>query len=155
MSVYDFRIRGVREAVDQGENLARTAGLEFAADLPNARSSVQADSNSLRRALLILIDNAVKYTPRGGSVRVNLDAGRQFGLISVSDMGIGIARADVPHIFDRFWRADKARSREQARAGLGLSIAKWIRGKRTGKRFYIQGAGAARPRTEWGLQVRA
>jgi heavy metal sensor kinase len=116
----------VREAADQGEKLARPAGLEFTASLPDTAVPVQADGNALRRALLILIDNAVKYTPRGGSVRVNLEAGQQFALISVSDTGIGIATADVPHIFDRFWRADKARSREQGGAGLGLSIAKWI-----------------------------
>jgi heavy metal sensor kinase len=116
----------VQEAADQGGKLARTAGLDFTADIPGARISVQADSNALRRALLILIDNAVKYTPKGGSVRVNLETDQEFALISVSDTGIGIAKADVPHIFDRFWRADKARSREQGGVGLGLSIAKWI-----------------------------
>ena len=57
---------------------------------------------------------------------MNLGKDQQTALISVSDTGIGIATADVPHIFDRFWRADKARSREQGGAGLGLSIAKWI-----------------------------
>jgi heavy metal sensor kinase len=116
----------VQEAADQGEKLARTADLEFAAGLPNARIPVQADNNALRRALLILIDNAVKYTPKGGSVRVNLETNQGFAIISVSDTGIGITKGDVPHIFDRFWRADKARSREQGGAGLGLSIAKWI-----------------------------
>jgi heavy metal sensor kinase len=116
----------VREAADQGEKLARNYGLAFAVSLPNTPVPIQADSNALRRALLILIDNAVKYTPTGGSVRVNLEKSKDFALVSVSDTGIGITKADLPHIFDRFWRADKARSREEGGAGLGLSIAKWI-----------------------------
>jgi heavy metal sensor kinase len=116
----------VREAADQGEKLARNSGLKFTANLPSTPVLIQADSNALRRALLILIDNAVKYTPGGGSVGVNLETSEHFARISVSDTGIGISKADVPHIFDRFWRADKARSREQGGAGLGLSIAKWI-----------------------------
>src|SRR5438045_876113 len=72
------------------------------------------------------MDNAVKYTPGGGSVRISLQAKGGFAVASVSDTGIGITKQDLAHIFDRFWRADKARSREQGGAGLGLSIAKWI-----------------------------
>jgi signal transduction histidine kinase len=80
----------------------------------------------VRRALLILIDNAVKYTPRGGSIEVELSTRHGFAVVSVTDTGIGIAKDDILHIFDRFWRVDKARSREDGGAGLGLSIAKWI-----------------------------
>jgi heavy metal sensor kinase len=116
----------VRAAADQGEKLARNHGLQFAVTLPQGPIPIQADTSTLRRALLILIDNAVKYTRPGGSVKMNLKMDRHFAIISVSDTGIGIAKADLPHIFDRFWRADKARSREQGGAGLGLSIAKWI-----------------------------
>ena len=116
----------VREAADQGEKLARNCNLEFVASLPKAPAPIQADSHALRRAFLILIDNAVKYTPRGGSVKVSLEKSKDCVLVSVSDTGIGIAKTDVPHIFDRFWRADQARSREEGGAGLGLSIAKWI-----------------------------
>jgi heavy metal sensor kinase len=120
-------VRGVvRGAAEQGEKLARTHGLEFATSLPDGPVTVQADGDALRRALLILIDNAVKYTPRGGSVKVKLQANNGSAIVSVSDTGIGIAAPDLAHIFDRFWRADKARSREQGGAGLGLSIAKWI-----------------------------
>src|SRR5262249_33391068 len=80
----------------------------------------------LRRALLILIDNAAKYTPVGGTVNVGLETAAGSAIASVSDTGIGISKDDIAHIFDRFWRADKARSREHGGAGLGLSIAKWI-----------------------------
>ncbi len=113
-------------AVEQGEKLARIRGLQFSSSIPDAPIWVYADAEALRRALLILIDNAAKYTPEGGSVRVNLSANDGFAKLNVSDTGIGIAPADLPHIFDRFWRADKARSRSQGGAGLGLSIAKWI-----------------------------
>lgn len=115
-----------RAAVEQGEKLARIGGLHFSFSIPDVPTWVHADAEALRRALLILIDNATKYTPEGGSVRVDLSANDGFARLSVSDTGIGIAQADLPHIFDRFWRADKARSRSHAGAGLGLSIAKWI-----------------------------
>lgn len=72
------------------------------------------------------MDNAAKYTPRGGSVEVGLERRDGHAVAYASDTGIGIAAPDLAHIFDRFWRADKARSREQGGAGLGLSIAKWI-----------------------------
>jgi two-component system, OmpR family, heavy metal sensor histidine kinase CusS len=113
-------------AVEQGEKLARIRGLYFSSSIPDVPIWVQADAEALRRALLILIDNAAKYTPEGGSVRVDLSANDGFARFSVSDTGIGITLDDLPHIFDRFWRADKARSRSHGGAGLGLSIAKWI-----------------------------
>ena len=116
----------VRGAAEQGERLARNHGVEFSIDLPASPVPVQADAEALRRALLILMDNAAKYTPRGGAVRVALSRNNGFAIASVSDSGIGIGPEDIPHVFDRFWRTDKARSREQVGAGLGLSIAKWI-----------------------------
>jgi heavy metal sensor kinase len=113
-------------AVEQGEKLARIRGLHFSSSIPGVPIWVHADAEALRRALLILIDNAAKYTPEGGSVSVHLSTHDGFARLTVSDSGIGIAQSDLPHIFDRFWRADKARSRSQGGAGLGLSIAKWI-----------------------------
>lgn len=91
----------------------------------------------------------MKYTVKGGFVSVKLETNKRFAIVSVSDTGIGIARPDLVYIFDRFWTVDKARSREQGGAGLGLSIAKWIvemhRGSieveselREGSTFYIQ-----------------
>ena len=116
----------VRSASDQGEKLVRNRGSKCSAQIPEDPIWIQADAEALRRALLILIDNAAKYTPAGGSVAIRLEARNGLAVASVSDTGIGIAKEDLAHIFDRFWRADKARSREQGGAGLGLSIAKWI-----------------------------
>jgi signal transduction histidine kinase len=72
------------------------------------------------------MDNAVKYTGAGGQVRVSLIRKDGAADITVMDSGIGIAPEDLPRIFDRFYRADKARSREQGGIGLGLAIARWI-----------------------------
>jgi signal transduction histidine kinase len=116
----------VRSAAEQGERLARSRGVGFRLKLPADAVPVQADPEAFRRALLILMDNAAKYTAEGGSVEVGLEARNGQAVAWVSDTGMGIAAADLPHVFDRFWRADKARSREQGGAGLGLSIAKWI-----------------------------
>jgi heavy metal sensor kinase len=116
----------VKGAAQQGEKLARNKGLRFELDAPAAAVNILADANALRRALLILIDNAVKYTPEGGVVKVQICGCAGFAVALVSDTGIGIARDDLPHIFDRFWRADKVRSRAAGGVGLGLSIARWI-----------------------------
>jgi two-component system sensor histidine kinase BaeS len=95
---------------------------------PDAPVIVPVDRTRVRQLLLNLLTNAVKYTPPGGSVSVELarDDGRV--IIAVTDTGVGIAPGDLPHIFDRFWRADTARTRtgERPGAGLGLAICKWI-----------------------------
>jgi heavy metal sensor kinase len=88
--------------------------------------AVMADAEAMRRLFVILVDNAVKYTPDGGEIDVRLEAGAEWAIVRVTDTGIGIAEKDLPHIFDRFWRADKVRSRSMGGAGLGLSIARWI-----------------------------
>jgi signal transduction histidine kinase len=72
------------------------------------------------------LDNAVKYTPPGGSVEIKLHAQNGNAVFFVGDTGIGISDEDQPKIFERFYRADKARSREFGGAGLGLAIAYWI-----------------------------
>jgi signal transduction histidine kinase len=76
--------------------------------------------------LLNLLDNAVKYTPAGGEISIALASQNGNAQIIVSDTGIGIPAAEQPRIFDRFYRVDKARSRSQGGAGLGLSIVRWI-----------------------------
>jgi signal transduction histidine kinase len=95
-------------------------------DLPAQAMEVMGDDGSLRQLCLILIDNAMKYTPQGGSISVRLAAEGGAAVLTVRDTGIGIGPEQLPHIFDRFWRADKIRSREMGGAGLGLSIARVI-----------------------------
>ncbi|MBI3946834.1 MAG: two-component sensor histidine kinase, partial [Armatimonadetes bacterium] len=90
------------------------------------RVMVLGDSGKLRQLFLNLIDNAIKYTPEGGSVEVRLGSENGFAVVAVSDTGIGIADEDVPHIFDRFFRADRARNREIGGTGLGLAICQWV-----------------------------
>ena len=94
-----------------------------------AEADVLGDADALRQLLLLLVDNAIKYTPAGGSITLGLNAedDRTRGLtarISVVDTGVGIPAADLPHIFERFYRADRAR--QSGGTGLGLAIGKWI-----------------------------
>ena len=87
---------------------------------------IRGDRSALNRLFNILMDNAVKYTPAPGTIDINL--GRSDGKVffSIADTGIGIGQEDQEHIFERFYRVDKARSRERGGTGLGLAIARWI-----------------------------
>jgi two-component system, OmpR family, heavy metal sensor histidine kinase CusS len=88
---------------------------------------VLGDGKLLRRLLSILIDNAVKYTPDGGAIRVRLKQQVDDTVhLSVQDTGIGISSELLPKIFDRFYRADVVRDRKSGGFGLGLAIARWI-----------------------------
>ena len=85
-----------------------------------------ADEEAVRQILDNLIDNAIKYTPDGGSVCVSCRLNGETIASEVADTGIGIPREDLPRIFERFYRVDKARSRELGGTGLGLSIVKHL-----------------------------
>lgn len=105
--------------------LARERGIELECSVKDS-VEVSGDSFKLAQVIYNVIDNAIKYTPRGGSVRVDLFRQGKKAVIRISDTGIGIPAEDLPHIFDRFYRVDKARSRETGGTGLGLSIVKQI-----------------------------
>ena len=121
---------------DAAELLSQTARLmqpladkkHIALDIRNCDAHViQADEQKIKQLMLILVDNAVKYTPDGGEVHVGFEKAPQGRVrFFVQDTGIGIAKEDQRRIFDRFYRVDKARSREMGGNGLGLSIAQEI-----------------------------
>ena len=92
----------------------------------NGPVGVEGDDTRLRELITILIDNAIKYSDEGSSVRVSVEKADGQATLTVSDNGRGIPPDALPHIFDRFYRADKARSREIGGTGLGLAIARWI-----------------------------
>jgi two-component system OmpR family sensor kinase len=118
----------VREVYETAVILGEHAGLTLS--LPTLENAiVMGDRTRLRQLLLNLVTNAIKYTPRGGRVEVAVTRRpNDETAISVRDTGIGIAASDLPHVFDRFWRADRARSRASERGGfgLGLAISQWI-----------------------------
>ncbi|CAN5804958.1 HAMP domain-containing sensor histidine kinase [soil metagenome] len=87
---------------------------------------VNGHRDRLVQLLIILLDNAIKYTPEGGTITVALREMEDGPELSVRDTGIGIPEADLPHVFERLYRADPARSRDPGGTGLGLSIARWI-----------------------------
>jgi signal transduction histidine kinase len=93
---------------------------------------MKGDSQALRRLFLILLDNAVKYTPTGGSVRVTASSVGADAVVEVRDTGAGISAAELPHLFERFYRIGNDRSRATGGVGLGLSIAKWIASRHRG-----------------------
>ena len=119
-------VEAIREACSEASVLARVKGLRFDAQLPETSLWVNGDRDALRRLFLILLDNAVKYTPAGGSMAVAVGAEDGHVVGTVRDTGIGIAPEHLPHVFDRFYRADRARSRTDGGAGLGLAIGRWI-----------------------------
>jgi signal transduction histidine kinase len=116
----------LREACNDGQVLADAKQVSFEQNIDSSALAIEGDSHALHRLFLILIDNAVKYTPSGGSITVGLKRNDGFAVAEFRDTGIGITADDLPHIFDRFYRADKARSREFGGVGLGLSIAHWV-----------------------------
>lgn len=93
---------------------------------------IYADRKALKQALRIFIDNSVKFTPDGGLIRLSAIPSKKELILTIEDTGIGIPEEDIPHIFNRFYRADKSRTKKSGGHGLGLSIAKWIIDKHNG-----------------------
>jgi heavy metal sensor kinase len=117
----------VVQAVAQKANvLAAGKGLSFSQSVVPSTRALIANQAALERLFLTVLDNAIKYTAPGGRVSLGVRLEDSESFIEVADTGIGITEKDLPHVFERFYRADQARSRETHGSGLGLSIAKWI-----------------------------
>jgi signal transduction histidine kinase len=117
------------DAADAARAMADRKGVQVeVGDFQEA--PVLGDASLLRQLVMILLDNAIKFTPTGGRVRVDVQNGGPRVSLIVSDNGIGIGEDQLPHIFERFYRGDPSRTRgsggQSDGAGLGLSIARWI-----------------------------
>jgi heavy metal sensor kinase len=122
-----------RTAVEQISMLAEPKGIAVSREIPNAPVMVDGDEQALARLWLILLDNAVKYTNDRGQVTFSIRDANSQAEVLIADTGVGIAKPDLPFVYDRFWRADKVRSRNGGGAGLGLSIARSIVDRHGGK----------------------
>jgi two-component system, OmpR family, sensor kinase len=118
----------VADVAETAGILGEEAGVTAVHTMPETPVRLAVDRHRIREMLLNIVTNAIKYTPRGGSLTLALVENEDAVTFTVRDTGIGIAAGDLPHIFERFWRADPARSRTGDRpgVGLGLAIAKWI-----------------------------
>ncbi|HEY7547548.1 MAG TPA: ATP-binding protein, partial [Blastocatellia bacterium] len=114
----------VDECCKSARILASSKGITIRST-PSTDMAFRGDQEMLRRLMMNLLDNAIKYTPLGGSVEVRVKQRPGEAEIEVSDTGIGIETEAAARVFERFYRADKARSRAEGGSGLGLSIAKW------------------------------
>ncbi len=120
-------------SADNVRERAQVHGIALFTECPEKAVLAAGDREALLLIIGNLLDNAVKYTPSGGSVRVSCREEGGFAVLEVTDTGIGIAPADLPRVFDRFYRTDRARSRESGGSGLGLSLVKELAGLLGGK----------------------
>jgi two-component system, OmpR family, sensor kinase len=118
----------VADVAETAGMLGEGVGVTEVHSVPDTPVRLAVDRGRIREMLLNMVTNAIKYTPQGGSVSLSLEQDDESVTLTVRDSGIGIAPGDLPHIFERFWRADPARSRTGDRpgVGLGLAITKWI-----------------------------
>ncbi|WP_171686492.1 sensor histidine kinase [Paenibacillus planticolens] len=114
----------LEDLAEQFELLAETKSIRILSLFQP--SVIWGDESRLRQLFIILLDNALKYTPPHGTIQITCHNLSHSIQVIVKDSGCGIDEADLPHIFERFYRADKSRSRTEGGTGLGLSIAEWI-----------------------------
>ena len=101
-------------------------GLELSVDLPAETARAFIDSDRMQQVMHNLLENAIRYTEPGGTIRVSLASSPAEVRIDVADTGIGIPESNLPFVFERFFRSDRARRAHPGGSGLGLSIVKWI-----------------------------
>ncbi|HXV30082.1 MAG TPA: ATP-binding protein [Sinorhizobium sp.] len=123
----------VTDALHEGEILARAKGISIAADYAIDPAWITADAQRLKQALLILLDNAIKYSPRGSTVNLTMTAEGGHAQIAIRDKGLGIPAEEIPKVFERFYRGRSPKTSRQPGSGLGLSIAKWLVEKHQGE----------------------
>jgi len=115
-----------RAAVDHFAPAAEAAGVTLELAAADDAPEVEGDAGRLAQVLRNLLSNALRHTPRGGRVSVQVDRAGEWARMRVADTGSGIAPEDLPHVFDRFYRGDRSRSRAGGGAGLGLAIARQL-----------------------------
>jgi two-component system phosphate regulon sensor histidine kinase PhoR len=131
----------VKRSLGVLDKTIKEKSLSVTVDLSNDLPKVSADRDRCPQVFLNLLDNAVKYTPDGGSIKVAASVKDKFVQVDISDTGIGIPESDLPRIFERFYRVDKGRSRELGGTGLGLSIVKHIIHAHGGEVWAVSAAG--------------
>jgi signal transduction histidine kinase len=123
----------VADAVHDGEILARTNAIAIKADYRTNPIWVTADAQQLKQALVILLDNAIKYSPRGRPVNLSMTVSDGHARITIRDKGLGIPAEEIPKVFERFYRGRSPKASRQPGSGLGLAIAKWLIEKHRGE----------------------
>lgn len=116
----------LQRVAQKGKVLALGKGVAFSESVVPYSHTILGDEAALERLFLSILDNAVKYTPAGGQVSLLFHLENGQAVVEITDTGMGIDPKDLPHVFERFYRADRVRSRETRGSGLGLAIAKWI-----------------------------
>jgi signal transduction histidine kinase len=116
----------VETAVEQSNAAARRRGIHLSLHVPDAPIRIRHDPQRIGQVVANLVANAVKFTPRGGSVSVDVEPTRDGARIEVADTGVGIDAAELPHVFERFYRGSRANKARGSGSGLGLAIVRSI-----------------------------
>jgi two-component system phosphate regulon sensor histidine kinase PhoR len=124
----DFRIapmdlnQVIDEVVAQMKPLAKKQHVTITTDLDKDRHMIEADKEKIRQTIINLVHNAIKFNNSGGKIKISTSTDSKSAIVSIADTGIGISKEDLPHVFERFYKVDEARSK--GGSGLGLAIAK-------------------------------
>jgi len=111
---------------EQSKILTVEKNISVDINVPEVSERIKGDEISLRRLFFNIIDNAIKFTPQNGQIKINIKYKKRKAIVSISDTGMGIAEKDIPKLFDKFFRANKEKNRYTSGSGLGLPIAQSI-----------------------------